>query len=89
MREMRSAASIVTCALRRRLVALKSSYGNNRSPVSASSTKIALTGQFSAASKIFSILSPSGLTTADWRFSFSRNVFVAIVSHIAFPTQIW
>src|SRR5437762_7983084 len=42
-------------------------YGNNCSPVSASSTKIALTGQFSAASRIFSTVSPAGSTASDWR----------------------
>lgn len=40
-------------------------YGNNCSPVSASSTKIALTGQFSAASRIFSTVSPAGSTASD------------------------
>src|SRR6266704_2679315 len=63
------------------------SYGNNCSPVSASSTKIALTGQFSAASRIFSTVSPSGSTASDWRLSLRRNTLGAIVSHIAFPTQ--
>src|SRR3984893_11662972 len=62
-------------------------YGNNCSPVSASSTKIALTGQFSAASRIFSTVSPAGSTASDWRFSLRRNTFGAIVSHMAFPTQ--
>src|SRR6516162_10097702 len=62
-------------------------YGNNCSPVSASSTKIALTGQFSAASSIFSTVSASGSTASDWRFSFSRNTFGAMVSHMALPTQ--
>ena len=36
-------------------------YGNNCSPVSASSTKIALTGQFSAASRIFSTSVAGGI----------------------------
>src|SRR5260370_3550967 len=62
-------------------------YGNNCSPVSASSTKIALTGQFSAASRIFSTVSPVGSTASDWRFSLRRNTFGAIVSHMALPTQ--
>src|SRR5580704_15761083 len=62
-------------------------YGNNCSPVSASSTKIALTGQFSAASRIFSTVSPAGSTASDWRLSLSRNTFGAIVSHMAFPTH--
>src|SRR5919204_573571 len=59
--------------------------GNRRSPVSASSTKIALTGQFSAASRIFSSVSPSGLTASDWRFSLSAKTFGAMLMHIAFP----
>jgi hypothetical protein len=63
------------------------SYGNNRSPVSASSTMMALTGQFSAASRIFSTVSPSGLTASDCRFAFSTNTFGAMVSHMALPTQ--
>src|SRR5204863_4414165 len=62
-------------------------YGNSCSPVSASSTKIALTGQFSAASRIFSTVSPAGSTASDWRLSLRRNTFGAIVSHMAFPTQ--
>src|SRR5439155_7140256 len=64
-----------------------SAYGNNCSPVSASSTKIALTGQFSAASRIFSTVSAAGSTASDWRLSLRRNTFGAIVSHMAFPTQ--
>ena len=39
--------------------------GNSCSPVSASSTRIALTGQLSAASRIFSTLSPAGSTASD------------------------
>src|SRR5260370_23620247 len=62
-------------------------YGNNCSPVSASSTKIALTGQFSAASRIFSTVSPVGSTASDWRLSLRRNTFGAIVTHMALPTQ--
>src|SRR5438045_4990043 len=62
-------------------------YGNNCSPVSASSTKIALTGQFSAASRIFSTVSAAGSTASDWRLSLRRNTFGAIVSHMAFATQ--
>src|SRR6267154_5127756 len=62
-------------------------YGNNCSPVSASSTKIALTGQFSAASRIFSTVSAAGSTASDWRLSLRRNTFGAIVSHMAFPTH--
>src|SRR5256885_17051794 len=48
---------------------------------------IALIGQFSAASTIFSSLSPAGLTASDWRSSLSRNTLGAKVSHIAFPTH--
>src|SRR5262245_7684058 len=62
-------------------------YGNNRSPVSASSTMMALTGQFSAASKIFSTVSPSGSTASDCRCSLSTKTFGAIVSHMALPTH--
>jgi hypothetical protein len=49
---------------------------------------MALTGQFSAASKIFASLSPAGSTASDWRFSFNRNTLGAIDSHIAFPTHV-
>ena len=66
---------------------IESGYGNNCSPVSASSTKIALTGQFSAASRIFSTVTPAGSTASDCRFSLRRNTLGAIVSHIALPTQ--
>src|SRR5438132_4526996 len=62
-------------------------YGNSCSPVSASSRKIPLTGQFSAASRIFSTVSPAGSTASDWRLSLRRNTLGAIVSHMAFPTQ--
>src|SRR5215469_6687115 len=48
---------------------------------------IALIGQFSAASRIFSSLSPAGSTASDWRSSLSRNTLGAYVSHIALPTQ--
>src|ERR1700710_1020715 len=64
-------------------------YGNSRSPVSASSTKIALTGQFSAASRISASVFAIGSTASDWRSSLSRNVFAAIDSHMALPTQAW
>src|SRR3954452_14113010 len=64
-------------------------YGNSRSPVSASSTKIALTGQFSAASRTSASEFPIGSTTSDWRSSFNRNVFPANDSHMALPTQAW
>src|ERR1700756_519867 len=63
-------------------------YGKSCSPVSASSTKIALTGQLSAASRIFSTVSPEGSTASDCRFSLRRNTFGAIASHIALPTQV-
>src|SRR5260370_1671462 len=60
-------------------------YGNNCSPVSASSTKIALTGQFSAASRIFSTVSPVGSTASDWRFSLGRKTFGGGRSPLAVP----
>src|ERR1700687_3781865 len=62
-------------------------YGNNCSPVSASSTRIALIGQLSAASRICSTGSPSGSTASDWRLSLSRKTCGANVSHMALPTQ--
>src|ERR1700730_17451603 len=48
---------------------------------------MALTGQFSAASRIFSTVSAAGSTASDWRLSFRRNTFGAMVSHMAFPTH--
>src|SRR2546430_7415192 len=48
---------------------------------------MALTGQFSAASRIFSTVSPAGSTASDCRLSLRRNTLGAIVSHMAFPTQ--
>ena len=50
-------------------------------------TKIALIGQFSAASRIFSTVLPAASTASDWRFSLRQNTLGAIVSHIALPTQ--
>src|SRR5437660_139644 len=40
---------------------------------------MALTGQFSAASRIFSTVSPAGSTASDWRLSLRRNTLGAIV----------
>src|SRR6516225_8522525 len=67
---------------------LRDERGKSCSPVSASSTVIALTGQFSAASRLFSSLSPEGSTASDCRSSLSRKTFGANVSHIALPTQV-
>ena len=62
-------------------------YGNRVSPVSSSTTVMALTVQFSAASRIFAAVSASGSATSDCRFSLRTNTLGAKVSHIAFPTH--
>ena len=62
-------------------------YGNRVSPVSSSTTVMALTVQFSPASRIFAAVSASGSATSDYRCSLRTNTLGAKVSHIAFPTQ--
>jgi hypothetical protein len=65
----------------------KGPQGKRRSPEAASSTWMALTGQFSAALRIRAAESPAGFATSDCRSALWTNTPGAMVRQVPFPTH--